>query len=211
MHRLGLRVSHEGAWRKNRDRSDVNVNATEESSAASNWALANDFTSASESPRLANAVFCALYRVRQKYLTILQNTCEWNRWRGESVLERSSSEAQSISVAMERWPVEHRAFAVETYLKNNDSVGYFVGTSIFIGTSVPSRNTSSSEDISRARCTKRNQGQRCIWNRTSGKKWQQFLPPCCNVWCRTFRNAWGNVLTRDATSQTLYSGSECCN
>jgi hypothetical protein len=26
------------------------------------------------------------------------------------------------------------------------------------------------------------------------------------------RNAWGNVLaTRDATSQTLYSGSECCN
>jgi len=22
---------------------------------------------------------------------------------------------------------------------------------------------------------------------------------------------WGNVLTREATSQTLYSGSECCN
>jgi hypothetical protein len=24
----------------------------------------------------------ALYRVRQKYLTILQNSCVWNRWRG---------------------------------------------------------------------------------------------------------------------------------
>jgi hypothetical protein len=55
---------------------------------------------------------------------------------------------------------------------------YFVGTSIFVGTSVPSRNTSSSEDISRARCTKRNKGQRWIWNRTSGTKWQQILPQC---------------------------------
>jgi len=25
-------------------------------------------------------------------------------------------------IAMERWSVEHRAFAVETYFKNNDSV-----------------------------------------------------------------------------------------
>jgi len=89
---------------------------------------------------------------------------------------------------------------------------YFVGTSIFIGTSVPSRNTSSSEDISRTWCMKRNQGQRWTWNRTSGKKWQQFLPPCCNEWCRTSRNACGNVLTtRDATLQALYSGSEFCN
>jgi len=67
--------------------------------------------------------------------------------------------------------------------------GYFVGTSIFIGTSVPSRNTSSSEDISRTRCTKRNQGQRWFWNRTSRKKWQQFLPTCCNEWCRISSNA----------------------
>jgi len=57
-----------------------------------------------------------LYRFRQKYLTILQNSCEWNRWRGEFVPEHSSSETQSISVAMERWLVEHRAFAVETIL-----------------------------------------------------------------------------------------------
>jgi hypothetical protein len=87
---------------------------------------------------------------------------------------------------------------------------YFVGTLMFIGTSVPSRNTSSSEDI-RTRCTKSNQGKRWTWNRTPGKKWQQFLLTCCNEWCRTSRNAWGNVLTRDATSQTLYSENECCN
>jgi hypothetical protein len=77
----------------------------------------------------------------------------------EFVLERSSIETRSNSVAMERWSVVHRAFAVETYLKNNDSVLtqriFLLGTSIFIGTNVPSRNTSSSEDISRARCTKR--------------------------------------------------------
>jgi len=58
-----------------------------------------------------------LYRVQQKYLTIWQNSSKWNHWRGEFVLERSSCETQSISVAMERWSVEHRAFAVETYLK----------------------------------------------------------------------------------------------
>jgi len=49
-------------------------------------------------------------------------TVEWNRWRGEFVLERSSSETRSISVAMECWSAEHRAFTVEVYLKNNDSV-----------------------------------------------------------------------------------------
>jgi len=62
------------------------------------------------------------YRVRQKYLMILQNSCEWNRWCGEFVLECPSSETQSISVAMERWSVENWAFAVEIYFKNNDSV-----------------------------------------------------------------------------------------
>jgi hypothetical protein len=41
----------------------------------------------------------------------------WNRWHGEFVLERSSSETQNISVTMERWSVEHRAFPLETYSK----------------------------------------------------------------------------------------------
>jgi len=58
-----------------------------------------------------------LYRVRQKYLTIWQHGCEWNRWHEEFVLERPSSENQSISVAMERWCVEYRVFAVETIFK----------------------------------------------------------------------------------------------
>ena len=121
-----------------------------------------------------------IYRVRQKYLTILQNSCEGKRWRGELVIESYSSETQSISVAMERWSVEHRVFAVETIFKNNDSVltqGIFRRHfNIHGNDSVPSRNTSSSEDIPRARCTKRKQGQWWIWNRTSGKKWQQFFP-----------------------------------
>ena len=56
-----------------------------------------------------------LYRVRQKYMTIWQHSYEWNRWSGEFVHERPSSETQSISVAMERWSVEQWAFAVETY------------------------------------------------------------------------------------------------
>jgi hypothetical protein len=64
----------------------------------------------------------AKYRVRQKYLTILQNSCEWNRCRGEFVLEHTSSETQSISAAMERWSVEHRVSTVEKIFKNNDSV-----------------------------------------------------------------------------------------
>jgi hypothetical protein len=42
------------------------------------------------------------YGVLQKYMMILQNSCDWNLWRGEFVLERSSRETQNISVAMER-------------------------------------------------------------------------------------------------------------
>jgi hypothetical protein len=53
--------------------------------------------------------------VRQKYLTILQNSYWWNRWRGKFFLERSSGETQNVSVVMERWSVEHRAFVMETY------------------------------------------------------------------------------------------------
>jgi hypothetical protein len=152
--------------------------------------------------------FVCKYRFQQKYLSIMQHSCEWNRSRGEFVLERSSSETRSISVAMERWSVEHRAFVVETYLKNSDSVltqrifrRHF---NIHRNDSVPSRNTSSSENISSARCTERNQGQRWIWNRTSGKKWQQFLPTCYNEWCRTSRNAWGNVLTTGSPPHRHY-------
>jgi len=53
---------------------------------------------------------------------ILQHSCEWNHWCGEFVLEHPSSETQSISVAMECWSVEHQAFVVEMYFKNNNPV-----------------------------------------------------------------------------------------
>jgi hypothetical protein len=64
----------------------------------------------------------SIYSAQQKHMTIWQNRSEWNRWHGEFVLERTSSKTQSISVAMGRWSVQHRAFAVETYFKNNDSL-----------------------------------------------------------------------------------------
>ena len=95
--------------------------------------------------RVRETCYIFLYRDRQKYLTIRQHSCEWNRWRGEFVLERPSNETQSISVAVERWSVEHRAFAVQTYFWNNDSV---VTRRLFRrhfnfhrNDSVPSRNT----------------------------------------------------------------------
>jgi hypothetical protein len=53
---------------------------------------------------------------------IWQHSCEWNRWHGEFVRERPSSETQSISVAMEYWSVEHQDFAMEMIFKKNDSV-----------------------------------------------------------------------------------------
>jgi len=62
-----------------------------------------------------------LYRIWQKYLKIWQHSCEWNRWRGEFILERPSSETQSTSVATERWSVEHRAFSVQMYCLNSGS------------------------------------------------------------------------------------------
>jgi hypothetical protein len=130
-----------------------------------------------------------------------------------AVLERHSRETQSISVAMERWSVEHRAFAVETYFKNDSVLTQRIFRRHF--------------NIHRNECP---QSQYFfLWGylkskvygkkpRTTvdlkqniGKKWQQFFLTCRNEWCRTSRNAWGNVLTRDATSQTLYSGCECCN
>jgi len=146
-----------------------------------------------------------MYSVRQKYLTIQQNSSEWNRWRGESVLERSSSETRSISVAMERWSVEHRAFAMEAYFKNNDCLD-----SVDISSALQYSSERVSLDaillplrISQEHAVRKETKDNGGFETTSGKKWQQFLPTCCNEWCRTSRNAWRNVLTKDATSQTL--------
>ena len=138
-----------------------------------------------------------LYRVRQKYLTIWQHGCEWNRWHEEFVLERPSSENQSISVAMERWCVEYRVFAVETIFKKqrfcrcdsldiSSALQYSSERVSLVAILLPLR-ISQEQGV-------RKQGQRWIWNRTSGKKWQQFLPTCCNEWCRTSRNAWGECV-----------------
>jgi hypothetical protein len=78
------------------------------------------------------------YRVRQKYLTIWQNSCEWNHWHGEFVLDRPSTETQSTSVAMEHWYVQLSLWRhiSKTMILSLWLSGYFVGTSIFIRTTV---------------------------------------------------------------------------
>ena len=57
-----------------------------------------------------------MYKFRQKYLTIWQHSCEWNRWGGEFVFERPSSETlySPCSAGV-------KSFG-QTVVKNNDSV-----------------------------------------------------------------------------------------
>jgi len=110
--------------------------------------------------------------------TILQNSCEWKRWRGEFVLERPSSETQSISVGMERWSVEHRAFAVQTIFKNNDFV---LTQRIFrrhfnIQYSIPLPLRISQEQGVRKE-TKDNGG---FATEHQGRNGSNFSPTCCN-------------------------------
>jgi hypothetical protein len=116
-------------------------------------------------------------------MTIWQNSCEWNRWHGEFVFERSPSETQSTSVAMERWSVEHRAFAVETYLKkqrfclDSEDISSAIQCSServsLVAVLLPLR---ISQEQGVRKDTKDNGG----FETSSGKKWQQFLPACCN-------------------------------
>ena len=159
---------------------------------------------------------CETYRIRQKYLTILQNSCEWNRWRVEFVLERPSSETQSISVGMERWSVEHRAFAVETYFKNNDSVltqrifrrhlQYSWERVSLVAILLPLR---ISQEQGVRKGTKDNGG---FETEHQGRSGSSFSQHAATNDAELPEKLGGNVLTtRDATLQTLYSGSEYCN
>jgi len=145
----------------------------------------------------------------------LQNSFEWNRWRGEFVLERSSSETQSISVAMERWSVEHRAFAVETYFKKqrfcldsediSSALQYSSERVSLVAILLPLR---ISQEQGVRKETKDNGGFETEHQGRSGSSFSQHAATSD----AELQKRLGNVLTtRDATSQTLYSGSECCN
>jgi len=113
-------------------------------------------------------------------MTIWQNSCELNHWRGEFVPERSSSETQSISFANERWSIEHRAFAVETIFKNNDSIliqriirrqfQYSLERVSLVAILFP---LMISQEQGVRKETKDNSG---FETEHQGKKWQQFLP-----------------------------------
>jgi len=148
-------------------------------------------------------------------MTILQNSCECNRWRGKFVLERSSSETQSISVAMERWSVEHRAFAVETYLKKqrfclgsediSSALQYSSERVSLVAILLPLR---ISQEQGVRKETKDNGGFETEHQGRSGSNFSQHAATSDAELPETLG---GNVLTWGATSQTLYSGSEFCN
>jgi hypothetical protein len=142
----------------------------------------------------------------------LQYSCEWNRWRKQFVLERSSSDTQSISVAMERWSVDHRVFAVETIFKNNDSV---------VVTQLTFRRHFN---IHRNECP-------CskyffLWGYLKSKVYEkkprttvdlkqnireEVSPTMLQRVMQNFQKRLRECVDKDATSQILYSGSECCN
>jgi len=157
-----------------------------------------------------------IYRVRQIYLTILQNSCEWNHWRGEFVLERSSSETQSISVAMGRWSVEYWAFAVETYFKNKNSV--LTQEDISSALQCSSEWASLVAILLPLRISqeqgvrKETKGNDKFETEHQGRSGSNFSRHAATSDAEFPETLGGNVLTtRDAKSQTLYSGSECCN
>jgi hypothetical protein len=62
-----------------------------------------------------------MYRLRQKQLNDLNSALcrHLCRWRGET--HNAGRSGLKPSVIMQRWSEERRAFAVETFLKNNDS------------------------------------------------------------------------------------------
>ena len=62
------------------------------------------------------------YRVRQKYLTIYNTAVCGTVGVGNLSFSALVAILKTISVAMESWSVERRAFAVETIFKNYDSV-----------------------------------------------------------------------------------------
>jgi hypothetical protein len=156
------------------------------------------------------------YRIRQKYLTNLQNSSEWNLWRGEFVLERTSSETHSISVAIERWSVEHRAFAVDTYFKKQrfcrdsedilSALQYSSERMSLVAILLPLR-ISQEQDVRKE--TKDNGG---FETEHQGKSGSNFSQHAATSDVELPETLGGNVFTTsDATSQTLYSGCGCCN
>ena len=126
------------------------------------------------------------------------------------------SETQSISVAMERWSVEHRAFDVGTYLKKqrycldskdiSSAIQYSSERVSLVAILLPLR-ISQGQGVRKE--TKENGGFETEHQGRSGSSFSQHVAKCGAELPLTLG---GNVLTtRDATSQTLYSGSECCN
>jgi len=115
---------------------------------------------------------------------------------------------------MERWSVEHRAFAVETIFKNN---GFSLDSEDISSTFQYSSERVSlvaillplriSQEQGVRRETKDNGGFETVHQGRSGGSFSHHAASSDAELPETL----GGSADKDATSQTLYSGSEYCN
>jgi len=82
-----------------------------------------------------------------------------------------------------------------------------VGTSIFTGTSVPSRNTSSSE----SKVYERKPRTTVDLKQNIREEVAAISPTVLQRVMQNFQKRLGGCADKDASSQILYSGSEYCN
>jgi hypothetical protein len=115
---------------------------------------------------------------------------------------------------MERWSVEHQAFDVETYFKKKfclDSedislaLQYSSEQVSLVAVLLPLR-ISQEQGVQKE--SKDNGG---FDTEHQGRSGSSFSQHAATSDAELLETLGGNVLTRDTTSQTLYSGSECCN
>jgi hypothetical protein len=115
---------------------------------------------------------------------------------------------------MERWYVEHRAFAVETYFKNNNSV---LTQRIFRRHFNIHRNECPWSQYFFLRGHLKSKVYEKKPRTTVGLKQNireevaAISPTMLQRVMQNFQKPLGECADKDATSQTLYSGSEYCN
>ena len=133
----------------------------------------------------------------------------------EFVLERSSSETQSISFDMERWYVEHRAFAVVTFQKQrfcldsediSSALQYSLEWVSLVAVLLPLR---ISQEQGLRKETKDNGG---FVTEHQGRSGSNFSQPAATSDAKLAETLAGMCWQGTPPHRHyLYSGSECCN
>jgi hypothetical protein len=142
-------------------------------------------------------------RVRQKYVTILQNSCVWNRWRGEFVLERSSSETSKhlichgTLICRSSGFYRGDVFQKQRFCLDSEDISsalqYLAERVSLVAILLPLR---ISQEQGARKETGGNGGFETEHQVRSGSN---FSPTCCNEWYRTSRNAWGGMFWQQGT------------